>query len=158
MADEPFEALLFGRVRETVRWNPEGHSLTLDCPLDVHEDVGMLFTLQLGQVSCLVKDEYKRDMCIVRQIKAPTDTLVWRAVGGTSVDIHVDYGEERCNVHEVVDDTLHTRTPMTKAEWNLEPGQWVIAQITLHRRQTTLPAVKSFHIVASELWVANIAA
>ncbi|KAJ7696969.1 hypothetical protein B0H17DRAFT_1130621 [Mycena rosella] len=137
MANEPFEALLFGR-----RWNPEGHSLTLDCPLDVHEDVGMLFMLQLGQV---------------RQIEAPTNTLVWRAVGGMSVDVHLNYGEEYCNFHEIVAGTLQTRMPMTTAEWNLEPGQWIIAQITLRRRQTTLPAVKSFHIVASELRVADIA-
>ncbi|KAJ7699540.1 hypothetical protein B0H17DRAFT_1129155 [Mycena rosella] len=147
MANEPFEALLFGR------WNPEGHSLTLSC--DVHEDVGMLFMLQLGQVSCLVKDEYKRGMCIVPQIKEPTDTLIWCAVRGTSVDIHIDYGEEHCNFHEVVDSTLQTRMPMTKAEWNLEPGQWIIAQVTLGRCQTT---VKSFFIVASELRVADIAA
>ncbi|KAJ7687498.1 hypothetical protein B0H17DRAFT_1136225 [Mycena rosella] len=120
MANEPFEALLFGR-----QWNPEGHSLTLS--YDVHEDVEMLFMLQLGQVSCLVKDEYKRGMCIVPQIKEPTDTLIWCA----------------------------TRMPMTKAEWNLEPGQWIIAQVTLRRCQTT---VKSFCIVASELRVADIAA
>ncbi|KAJ7687643.1 hypothetical protein B0H17DRAFT_1136193 [Mycena rosella] len=138
MANEPFEALLFGR-----QWNPEGHSLTLSCPLDVHEDVGMLFTLQLGQVP---------------QIKEPTDTLIWCAVRGTSVDVHIDYGEEHCNFHEVVDSMLRTRMPMTKAEWNLEPGQWIIAQVTLRRCQTTHAAVKSFRIVVSKLRVADIAA
>ncbi|KAJ7700401.1 hypothetical protein B0H17DRAFT_1128817 [Mycena rosella] len=123
MANEPFEALLFGR-----QWNLEGHSLTLSC--DVHEDVGMLFMLQLGQVSCLVKDEYKRGMCIVPQIKEPT------------------YAHLVC-----LDSTLQTRMPMTKVEWNLEPGQWIIAQVTDVARQ-----LLSFCIVASELRVADIAA
>ncbi|KAJ7686362.1 hypothetical protein B0H17DRAFT_1136916 [Mycena rosella] len=41
---KPLEALLFGRVHESAEWNSKGHSVSLDCPADVPEDVGALYS------------------------------------------------------------------------------------------------------------------
>ncbi|KAJ7677189.1 hypothetical protein B0H17DRAFT_1207237 [Mycena rosella] len=143
--DEPFQAIIFWRVRDSVAWTDTGRVIRIDCAGADSDIVQELFKPQIAQVSLAVQSEYFRDLQLndFSHIKSASDNPPWRTLGGTYLDVHLGHdNSDLCVLHEF-HRGRHTSSIRTLTqEWPIRPGHWLVAQVTLRRFQFQEPHTK----------------
>ncbi|KAJ7451869.1 hypothetical protein B0H11DRAFT_2246292 [Mycena galericulata] len=155
---QPFTCLVFGHVKKA----PEsigGHcTFLLDCGSTEIQAACDAFEAQIELLTNLVAEDDKLDLSgnVSLRVVPWTDADRTTQSGGLNITMHTTHaGGMRCVVYTPTDavDEFQVHQPQRAVDYPFKAGDWVVASVTLHRRESEVQKVRSYEILARHVRV-----
>ncbi|KAJ7445753.1 hypothetical protein B0H11DRAFT_1930437 [Mycena galericulata] len=155
---QAFTCLVFGHVKN-VPSSIGGHcTFVLDCGATDMQAACDAFEAQIELLTDLVGEDDKIDLLGSASIRVVpwTDADRTTQSGGLNITMHTTHaGGTRCVVYTPTDevDVFDMDQPQRAVDYPFKAGDWVVASVTLHRRESEVQKVRSYELLARHIRV-----
>ncbi|KAJ6604140.1 hypothetical protein DFH09DRAFT_1067898 [Mycena vulgaris] len=156
----PFETVIFGRIRNPVRLRDFHRTFRIDCDEAAPKDVRDAFVDQLTHFGAAVSkdNDVNNNSGEGILVYSCTDSDRSTGSGGTYLEVHVDLlNTKRCHFYEMQDGERQVRIP---TQWPFKKGDWVVFRATLHRYTNSLISSlivrQEYYVLATHLCVVDV--
>ncbi|KAJ7507783.1 hypothetical protein B0H11DRAFT_1902812 [Mycena galericulata] len=155
---QAFTCLVFGHVKNAPSSIGSHCTFVLDCGATDTQAACDAFEAQIELLTELVGEDDKIDLLGSASIRVVpwTDADRTTQSGGLNITMHTTHaGGTRCVVYTPTDevDVFDIDQPQRALDYPFKAGDWVVASVTLHRRESEVQKVRSYELLARHIRV-----
>ncbi|KAJ7158203.1 hypothetical protein C8R43DRAFT_1124824 [Mycena crocata] len=157
---EFFHFYVFGQAKTGVEFVDAHRRFKVQIPPDVDAAVADAFNIQMYNLGEAVRedDDLDCDKSLDMDVRPCTDVGRKDFTGGTWIELHVDHvGFKRATFFyaDTKGDLIPT-VPLSCSDWPLKAGDWILAEATLHKRESLTFEYRQYELLARNVRVLTL--